>query len=170
MDFESYIRDVPNFPKEGIVFKDMTPLLSDKKVLKKTGEALKEMVGKHKIDKVVGMESRGFIFGPLLAEKLDAGFVPVRKPGKLPAKRISESFSLEYGTDILEIHADSIQSGDKVLIHDDVLATGGTAGATIKLVERLGGEVVQLNFLIELGFLKGSERLKGYEVKSLISY
>ncbi|MFS4456155.1 adenine phosphoribosyltransferase [Maribacter sp. 2304DJ31-5] len=170
MDFKSYIRDVPNFPHNGIIFKDITPLLNNSEALKMAVDGLKNMVDNRKVDKVVGMESRGFIFGPMLAEKLDAGFVPVRKPGKLPSEKISESYALEYGSDTLEIHSDSIQKGDKVLIHDDVLATGGTAGAVVKLVERLGGEIVQLNFLIELEFLKGLDKLGGYEMKSLITY
>lgn len=170
MDIKSYIRDVPDFPKPGILFKDITPLLKNPNAFNASTTALLELVGEHKVDKVIGMESRGFIFGPLLAEKLNAGFVPVRKPGKLPSTTISESFDLEYGTDSLQIHVDAIQKGDKVLIHDDVIATGGTAAAVCKLVERLGGEVVQLNFLIELEFLEGRKKLDGYEIKSLLKY
>lgn len=170
MNLKPYIRDIPDFPSKGIVFKDITPLLKDPAAMKLAAEALLDLIGNKKIDKVVGMESRGFFFGTLLAEKLNVGFVPVRKPGKLPAEKISVTYNLEYGTDILEIHEDSIQKGDKVLIHDDVLATGGTAKATCELVERLGGEIVQCNFLMVLDFLKGEEKLKGYEVRSLIRY
>jgi len=170
MNIDSYIRDVPDFPKKGIIFKDITPLLKDADALKYTAETLSSFLKDTPIDIVVGMESRGFIFGPMLAEKLNAGFVPVRKSGKLPSEKIYESFQLEYGTDTLEIHIDAIKKGDKVLIHDDVIATGGTANAVCKLVERLGGEVVQLNFLIELEFLKGREQLKGYDVQSLLKY
>ncbi|APQ18177.1 adenine phosphoribosyltransferase [Maribacter hydrothermalis] len=170
MDFKSFIRDVPNFPKEGVVFKDITLLLQNPITLNETANALLKLLDGQKIDKVVGMESRGFIFGPMLAERLNAGFVPVRKPGKLPSKRISETYNLEYGTDTLEIHLDAIEKGDKVLIHDDVMATGGTANAACKLVEKLGGEIVQCNFLIELTFLNGVSKIKDYPVKSLLKY
>ena len=170
MDFKSFIRDVPNFPKDGIIFKDITPLLQSPEMLNKTTEALVQLVNGQKIDKVVGMESRGFIFGPLLASKLNAGFVPIRKPGKLPSTTLSETYDLEYGTDTLEIHKDSIQKGDMVLIHDDVLATGGTASAACKLVEKLGGTIVQCNFLIEITFLEGVSKIEDYEAKSLLKY
>lgn len=170
MDFKSFIRDVPNFPKDGIIFKDITPLLQSPEMLNKTTEALAQLVNGQKIDKVVGMESRGFIFGPLLASKLNAGFVPIRKPGKLPSTTLSETYDLEYGKDTLEIHTDSIQKGDMVLIHDDVLATGGTASAACKLVEKLGGTIVQCNFLIELTFLEGISKIKEYQAKSLLKY
>ncbi|CAN0602305.1 unnamed protein product, partial [Ectocarpus sp. 12 AP-2014] len=170
MDFKSFIRDVPNFPKDGIIFKDITPLLQSPEMLNKTTEALVQLVNGQKIDKVVGMESRGFIFGPLLASKLNAGFVPIRKPGKLPSTTLSETYDLEYGKDTLEIHTDSIQKGDMVLIHDDVLATGGTASAACKLVEKLGGTIVQCNFLIELTFLEGISKIKEYQAKSLLKY
>ncbi len=170
MDFKSYIRDVPDFPKPGILFKDITPLLQDYAALNSAADNLIENLTKGSIDKVVGMESRGFIFGPMLADRLEAGFVPVRKPGKLPYKTLSESYNLEYGTDTLEIHVDGIAKGDRILIHDDVLATGGTALATTKLVEKLGGIIVQCNFLIELSFLNGREKIKPFEVKSLITY
>lgn len=170
MDFKSFIRDVPNFPKDGIIFKDITPLLQSPEMLNKTTEALVQLVNGQKIDKVVGMESRGFIFGPLLASKLNAGFVPIRKPGKLPSTTLSETYDLEYGTDTLEIHTDSIQKGDMVLIHDDVLATGGTASAACKLVEKLGGTIVQCNFLIEITFLEGISKIEDYEAKSLLKY
>ena len=170
MDFKTYIRDIKDFPKEGIVFKDITPLLKDAEALKLATQALFDLVGNEKIDKVVGMESRGFFFAPLLAAKLNAGFVPVRKAGKLPHETIGEAYSLEYGDDRLEIHRDSILKGEKVLIHDDVLATGGTAKAVCDLIERLGGIVVQCNFLIELEFLKGREKLGTQDVVSLLNY
>ena len=170
MDFNTYIRDIKDFPKEGIVFKDITPLLKDAKALNKATEALLKLVGDKKIDKVVGMESRGFFFAPLLASKLEAGFIPIRKAGKLPYKTIAEVYTLEYGEDILEIHEDAIEKGERILIHDDVLATGGTAEAVGKLIEKMGGEIVEFNFLIELDFLKGRDKLKGYEVQSLLHY
>lgn len=170
MDFKSYIRDIKDFPKEGIVFKDITPLLKDSVALKKASKALLELVGDQKIDKVVGMESRGFFFAPLLAIELGAGFIPIRKPGKLPFNTIRESYSLEYGENSLELHIDAIEKGERILIHDDVLATGGTAAAVCKLIERMGGEIVQCNFLIELDFLNGKEKLKNYEVQSLLHY
>lgn len=170
MDFKSFIRDVPNFPKEGVLFKDITLLHQNPNALKETTSALFELLEGQKIDKVVGMESRGFIFGPLLAQKLNAGFVPIRKPGKLPSETLSETYDLEYGTDTLEIHFDAIKKGDKVLVHDDVLATGGTANAACKLIERLGGEIVQCNFLIELTFLNGDSKVEDYPVKSLMKY
>ncbi|GAB5472234.1 MAG: adenine phosphoribosyltransferase [Maribacter sp.] len=170
MDFKSYIRDVKDFPKEGIIFKDITPLLKDKGALQRATQALLHLVGNQQIDKVVGMESRGFIFAPLLASHLEAGFVPVRKSGKLPYQTMSETYALEYGEDRLEIHVDAIAEGERVLIHDDVLATGGTAEAVCKLVERLGGQIVQCNFLIELDFLNGAEKLKKYNLHSLMHY
>jgi len=170
MRIEDYIRDIQDFPKEGIGFKDITPLLNDHEAMVETTKQLLELIGDQKIDRVVGMESRGFFFATLLAEKLGAGFVPVRKPKKLPFDTISEEYSLEYGTDILEMHADAIKPGEKVLIHDDVLATGGTAEAVCKLVEKLGGEIVQVNFLMELSFLHGRKKLAKYDVKSLLTY
>jgi len=170
MNLKPYIRDIPDFPSKGILFKDITPLLKNPEAMEQATEALLDLIKNKKIDKVVGMESRGFFFGPLLAARLNVGFVPVRKPGKLPAEKISVTYDLEYGSDTLEMHIDSIKKGDKVLIHDDVLATGGTAKATCELVERLGGEIVQCNFLIILGFSKGEEKLKGYDVRSLVQY
>jgi len=170
MDFKSYVRNIPNYPKPGVDFKDITPLLKDPEALKAASEALLAFVGDHHIDKVVGMESRGFFFGPILAIALGAGFVPVRKVGKLPAKTISNTYDLEYGTDTLEIHADAIDKGDRVLVHDDVLATGGTARATCELIEALGGVVVQCNFLLELKMLHGNQKLKAYVVHSLMEY
>lgn len=170
MDLKKYIRDIPDFPEKGISFKDITPLLQDANALASAAEALFEMIKNKKVDKVVGMESRGFFFAPLLATRLNAGFVPVRKRGKLPHQTISEPYALEYGTDVLEIHVDSIIKGEKVLIHDDVLATGGTAKAVCKLIEKLGGEVVQCNFLLELKFLKGRDKLSDYPIEALIQY
>ena len=170
MDLKKLIRDVPNFPKQGIIFKDITTLLKDPTGLNTAAEELLNFLQNKQITKVVGIESRGFILGGIVAQKLNAGFVPIRKPGKLPAESISESYSLEYGTDKIEIHKDAIQEGDKILLHDDLLATGGTMEAACKLVERLGGEVVQISFLIELTFLNGRQKLKNYDVRSLIRY
>jgi adenine phosphoribosyltransferase len=145
-------------------------LLKDATALHAAGQQLYEFAKDLKINKVVGIESRGFIYGLALADKLGAGFVPVRKPNKLPADTLREEYTLEYGTDALEIHKDAIEKGDRILIHDDLLATGGTAAAACKLVEALGGEVLQLSFLIELGFLQGRKRLEGYDIKALIAY
>ncbi len=166
---EKYIRNVKDFPKPGIIFKDITPLLADPEAMKMTLEELLKMIP-NDVDKVIGIEARGFFFGTLLAEHLNAGFVPVRKPKKLPYDVHSETYDLEYGTDSLEMHIDAIKPGEKVLIHDDVLATGGTAEAVAKLVEKSGGKVVMLNFLIELEFLKGRDKLKTYKVSSLLKY
>ncbi|MFD0977856.1 adenine phosphoribosyltransferase [Salinimicrobium gaetbulicola] len=166
---QDYIRDIQNFPKPGIVYKDITPLLQDPVAARKTTDALLETLGDVKVDKVVGIESRGFFFATLLAERLNAGFIPIRKPGKLPYETFSESYSLEYGEDVLEIHCDAIKPGEKVLLHDDVLATGGTAEAACKLIEKMGGEIVQCNFLMDLDFLKGKEKLKKYKVASLLT-
>lgn len=170
MDLNAHIRDIQDFPNEGVVFKDITPLLNNAEALEYAKEALLELVGKQRVDKVIGMESRGFFFAPLLASKLNAGFIPVRKAGKLPYQTISETYTLEYGEDVLEIHEDAIEAGERILIHDDVLATGGTAEAVCKLVEKMGGEIVQCNFLIELDFLNGKDKLNGFEVKSLLHY
>jgi adenine phosphoribosyltransferase len=169
-DLRRYIRSVPDFPKKGIVFRDITTLLKSPAALKEAIEQLYESTKDLKINKVVGIESRGFIFGAMLAERLNAGFVLLRKPGKLPAETEKEFYDLEYGQDSIEIHKDAISPGDKILIHDDLLATGGTSKAAIKLVEKLGGEVVQVLFLIELSFLNGREKLKGYNVKALVDY
>jgi len=170
MDLQDYIRDIQDFPKNGIVFKDITPLLLSPKATQFCLEALAKSLEHTKIDKVVGVESRGFFFSTLLAQKLNAGFVPVRKPKKLPFETISASYDLEYGSDTLEMHIDAIQKGDKVLIHDDVLATGGTAKAVCELVEQLGGEIIQINFLMELNFLNGKEKLGNRPVFSLLNY
>lgn len=170
MNLKGYIRDVKDFPSEGILFKDITPLLNNPVAVKKALDELLVFLDGKRIDKVVGMESRGFFFAPMLALALDAGFIPVRKAGKLPGKTIKQSYGLEYGQDVLEIHADAIQEGDSVLVHDDVLATGGTAQATCKLIEQLGGRITQCNFLMELDFLKGREKLKLYDVQSVMHY
>ncbi len=169
-ELKKAIRDVPDFPKQGIIFKDITTVLKDPRLL---GVALAEMAGLAaglKVDKVVAAEARGFIFGTSLAEKLHAGFVPARKSGKLPAEVVEEEYDLEYGTDKLAVHKDAIEAGEKVLIVDDLLATGGTVEALVKLVNKMGGQVVGCHFLIELAFLKGRERLAGQEVKSVIVY
>lgn len=170
MNLQDYIRDIPNFPKPGILFKDITPMLDNPEANKYATQSLIDLTKDLKINKVIGVESRGFFFGTLIANKLNAGFIPVRKPNKLPSDKLSQEFQLEYGTDRLEIHKDAISKGDRVLIHDDVLATGGTAEAVCKLVEELGGEVVQCNFLIELSFLKGRDKLSKYNIGSLINY
>ncbi len=170
MEIQDYIRDVADFPKPGIVFKDITPLLADPLAFKFAAASLINMVGNAKVDKVVGMESRGFFFASIMAQELNAGFIPVRKANKLPYKTIQENYELEYGTDILEIHEDAILPGEKVLIHDDVLATGGTAKAVCNLVRKMGGEIVQCNFLIELDFLKGREKLLGQKVHALLHF
>jgi adenine phosphoribosyltransferase len=170
MSIENYIRDIQDFPKPGIGFKDITPLLANPEATKECLDLLHKGLGGKKIDKVVGVESRGFFFGTLLAQKLNAGFVPVRKPNKLPFTTLSATYDLEYGTDTLEIHTDAIQKGDQVLIHDDVLATGGTAKAVCELVENLGGEIVQCNFIMELTFLSGKDKISQYEVYSPLKY
>ncbi|MBT9189963.1 adenine phosphoribosyltransferase [Zobellia russellii] len=170
MNLKTFIRDIDNFPQEGVVFKDITPLLANARAMQYTLDKLLELVGDVAIDKVVGMESRGFFFAPLLAQKLNAGFVPVRKPNKLPAAKTSQTYDLEYGTDTLEIHSDAILPGEKILVHDDVLATGGTAKATCNLIERLGGEIVQCNFLIELDFLNGRQKLGDIPAQALLHY
>lgn len=170
MDLKSYVREIPDFPKKGVSYKDITPLLLDHEAMDLAVKLFMQNLPHLNIDKVVGIESRGFFFATLLAEKLKAGFIPVRKPGKLPFLTHTESYDLEYGTDRLEIHEDAIQKGEKVLLHDDVLATGGTAAATCKLIEKCGGEIVQCNFLVELEFLKGVERLQSYNVSSIIKY
>jgi len=170
MDLRRFIRDVPDFPKKGIVFKDITPLLNDRDALQYALTSLSERFRDRAISKVVGIESRGYIFAPAIALHLKAGFVPVRKPGKLPWKTVAEEYALEYGKDRLEIHTDAIRPGERVLIVDDLLATGGTASATRRLVERLEGNVVGAGFLVELTFLEGRSRLPGIDVVSLIGY
>jgi adenine phosphoribosyltransferase len=169
-ELKKYIRSIPNFPIKGVKFRDITTLLKEPEGINKTIDELVNFTEEIKIDKIVGIESRGFIFGSLLSQRLCVGFIPARKPGKLPAATESQTYQLEYGEDSIEIHKDAINKGDKILIHDDLLATGGTAQATVKLIEKLGGEVVQLSFIIELTFLKGRDKLKGYDIKSIICY
>jgi adenine phosphoribosyltransferase len=164
------IREVPDFPKKGILFYDITTLLKDKAGLATLIDALAEHYIKQNVDLVLGMEARGFIFAPALAYRLNAGFVPLRKPGKLPAATVKFDYALEYGTNTLEIHKDAIQKGQRVLIVDDLLATGGTANATAKLASSLGAEIAGLGFVVELDFLKGRELLQGYDVFSLLHY
>ncbi|KJJ38296.1 adenine phosphoribosyltransferase [Aequorivita vladivostokensis] len=170
MDLTKYIRNIENFPKAGVHFKDITPLLGDSEAVASCVEQLVVLIGDKKIDKVAAIESRGFFFGTLLAQKLNAGFVPIRKPGKLPYKTRKEPYQLEYGLDALEIHEDAIKKGERVLLHDDVLATGGTARAACNLIEQLGGEIVQCNFLLELEFLKGINKLRSHPVQSLLKF
>lgn len=168
--WKDFIRSVPDFPKEGIVFRDITTLLSSSKNFSRAIEALGEPYRNEKVNAVVAVEARGFIFGGAIAARLNAAFVPVRKKGKLPFKTYQATYELEYGTDTLEIHRDAFASGSRILIVDDLLATGGTTAAVIELVKKLGGEIAGITFLIELEFLKGRERLKGYPVFSLIKY
>ena len=170
MDLTYFIRDIADFPQPGIVYKDITPLLLNPGAMAEVLQQFLKYLGTQKVDKVVGIESRGFIFGALLAEKLQAGFIPIRKPGKLPFGTIQEDYALEYGNNTLHLHEDAIQEGERVLIHDDVLATGGTAAAACKLVERLGGVIIQCNFLMELEALKGKDKLKPYSVVSLCRF
>jgi adenine phosphoribosyltransferase len=170
VDLASKIRDIPDIPKPGIIFKDIMPLLADPDSFRATVEALAEFAAERKPDIVLGAEARGFILGGALAYKLGCGFVAARKPGKLPWETVSAQYELEYGLDSLELHADAIGRGARVLVHDDLLATGGTARAKVNLVEQLGGEVVGLAFVIELAFLNGRERLAGYDVHSLVQY
>jgi len=170
VDLAAKIRDVPDFPRPGIVFKDIMPLIADRNALRETIDQLAEWAEPRSPDIVLGAEARGYITGGALACRLGCGFVAARKPGKLPWHTVAVKYALEYGFDQLEIHADSIQRGQRVLIHDDVLATGGTAKATVELVQQLGGEVVGLPFIIELSFLNGREKLAGQDVFSLLQY
>ena len=169
-DLKKLIREVPDYPKPGILFYDLTTLLKNKQGLHTLIDRLCEHYAKHHIDIVAGIEARGFIFAPALAYRLHAGFVPVRKPKKLPAKTAKISYALEYGTDTLEIHEDAVQKGRRVLVCDDLLATGGTAAATVQLVRNLGGQVDGAAFAVELNFLKGRAKLSGLDVFSLIQY
>ncbi|MBI4532177.1 MAG: adenine phosphoribosyltransferase [Candidatus Latescibacteria bacterium] len=169
-DLSRYIRDVPDFPKPGILFKDITTLLKDRRALTMALDRLQEAVSGRNIDIIAGIESRGFIFGAALADRIGVGFVPIRKPGKLPAETLSESYTLEYGENTVEIHTDAVQANQRVLMVDDLLATGGTMAASCRLVERLGGRVAAIAFLIELAFLSGREKLRDYEVITLIRY
>ncbi|MDP8969664.1 MAG: adenine phosphoribosyltransferase [Actinomycetota bacterium] len=164
------VRDIPDFPKPGVVFKDITPLLADPQALSTAVDAIVVSYGRGTIDKVVGIEARGFIVAAPVAYHLNAGFVPLRKLGKLPYDTVEESYELEYGTETLEIHADAFQPGERVLVVDDVLATGGTARAACSLVERAGAAVAGLAFVIELEFLKGAAKLEGYDFVSLVKY
>jgi adenine phosphoribosyltransferase len=169
-DLKAHIREVPDFPKPGILFYDITTLLQNPLALRKTVDRFVWLFAERRIDKVVGIESRGFMFGPIVAYDLNAGFVPVRKPNKLPYRKVRETYSLEYGTDTLEMHEDAVTRGDRVLIVDDLIATGGTAKATARLVESQGATVVGFGFIIELTFLPGRAALEGYDVASLIQY
>jgi adenine phosphoribosyltransferase len=167
---EGRIRDVPDFPKPGIVFKDITPLLQDPRAFGRTIELLAEKTREHRFDLVCGIESRGFIFGAALAKELGKGFIPIRKPGKLPWKTASESYELEYGTDTIEIHVDAASGGRRVLMVDDLLATGGTMQASVRLLQKIGGEAVAAAFVIELAFLNGRRKLGDLPVHSLVRY
>ena len=170
LDLRTYVRDIPDFPKEGILFRDITPVMSDAEALRAAVDQLAEPATGLDVDVVIGAEARGFLLGPALARELHAGFVLARKPGKLPHETVRAEYLLEYGTDALELHSDAVAAGARVLVHDDLLATGGTAKALCELVEQLGGQVVGCAFLIELAFLPGRERLAGYPVHALISY
>jgi adenine phosphoribosyltransferase len=170
VDLRSFIRDIPDFPKPGIVFKDITPLMADAPALQAAVDQLAEPARELGVDVVIGAEARGFLLGPALALALGAGFVLARKPGKLPHDTVSAEYALEYGTDALELHSDAVAHGARVLVHDDLLATGGTARALCELVEQLGGTVAGCHFLIELAFLDGRSRLDGYDVRALIGY
>jgi len=170
MDLARMIRDVPDFPVKGILFKDITTLIKDPAAFREAVDRMAAPYEGMQIDLVAAIESRGFIFGAPLAYKLGAGFVPVRKPNKLPAETISASYTLEYGTNTLEMHKDAIRPGQRVLLVDDLLATGGSAKAAATLIEQLGGKVVGVAFLIDLTFLKGVEKLKGYDVRSIIQF
>jgi adenine phosphoribosyltransferase len=170
VDLGAKIRDIPDFPQPGIVFKDIMPLLADPEAFRAAVDGLAEFARPRRPDLVMGAEARGFILGGALALELGCGFVAARKPGKLPWETVSAEYELEYGTDSLELHADAIAAGARVLVHDDLLATGGTAHAKVELVEKLGGEVVGIAFVIELAFLHGRDKLAGYDVHSLITY
>jgi adenine phosphoribosyltransferase len=170
LDLQTKVRDIPDFPTEGIVFKDITPLLADSGYFRETIDRLAEWASPREPDTILGAEARGFIFGGALAYKLGCGFVPARKPGKLPWETVEATYELEYGTDTLEMHRDAVGEGARVIVLDDVLATGGTAKAKIELVEKLGGVVVGVLFVIELTFLHGRDKLAGYDVHALIDY
>ncbi|WP_411825347.1 adenine phosphoribosyltransferase [Luteolibacter sp. AS25] len=164
------IRDVPDFPKEGIIFKDITPILGDGELFRGSIDLLCEMAAGQKVDKIVGIDARGFIFGAAVADRLGVGFVPVRKRGKLPWKCREESYALEYGEAVVEVHEDAVSPGERVFLVDDLLATGGTAAASIKLLEALGADIVSIAFLVELEFLSGREKLLPHDVKSILTY
>jgi len=169
-ELKKVIREVPDFPKEGILFYDITTLLKDGQAFAKAVDAMSERYEGGHIDAVVAIEARGYIFGPTLAYRLGVGFIPMRKPGKLPARTIQETYELEYGTDTIEMHEDAVEAGQKILVVDDLLATGGTAAAACRLVEKAGGQVVECCFLIELSFLNGRDKLGSREVFSLLKY
>lgn len=169
-DLRSLIRSVPGFPKTGIVFRDITTLAKNPRGLRAAVDAIAARYEKERIDVVVGIEARGFIFGAAVAYRLGVGFVPARKPGKLPAETVRAEYALEYGTDAIEMHRDAVAPGQRVLIVDDLLATGGTAAAAVKLVESLGGRVAALAFVVDLAFLKGRDKLSGYDVFRLVEY
>jgi adenine phosphoribosyltransferase len=170
LDLRDYIRDVPDFPKPGIVFKDITPMLLDPAAFDHAVRTLAAYAKPLRVDLIVAAEARGFIFGGALARELGVGFVPARKPGKLPYETIRAEYMLEYGPDVLELHVDALSGGTRVLVHDDVLATGGTSKAKIDLVEQLGGQVVGCAYVVELEFLEGRELLSGYDVEALVRY
>jgi adenine phosphoribosyltransferase len=170
INLKKFIRDIPDFPKKGIIFKDITPLIGDPKAFKTViNNLVKKYQGK-KIDKILCVEARGFIFASALSYKLGVGIIPVRKPGKLPFKTVKETYELEYGTDTLEMHIDAIKKGDRVLIIDDLLATGGTVQACTRFVQKMGGKVAGIGFVIELGFLHGRDKLKGFDIYSIINF
>ena len=170
MDLKKYIKDIPDFPEPGVLFRDVTPLLADKDAYQESIRLLSDFAKEKKVDLVVGPEARGFLFGCPVALALNCGFVPVRKPGKLPREVVSQSYDLEYGSNEIQMHSDSIQPGQNVLIVDDLLATGGTVDAAVSLIEKMGGNVVGIAFLIELEALKGRELLKDYDVFAVSKY
>ncbi|MCD7892185.1 MAG: adenine phosphoribosyltransferase [Erysipelotrichaceae bacterium] len=170
MDLKEYIADIPDFPSEGVLFRDVTPLLADKDAYKESIRLLADFAKDKNVDVVAGPEARGFLFGCPVAVELGCGFVPIRKPGKLPREVVSKEYSLEYGTNEIQMHSDSIKPGQNVLIVDDLLATGGTVEAAVSLIEQMGGNVVGIAFLIELEALKGIDLLKGYDVYSVLKY
>lgn len=170
MELEKYIRDVPDFPQKGIIFKDITTLIKDKNAFKYVVDQIAGKYADQGVQKIVGIESRGFIFGGVVAYQLGCGFVPARKPGKLPAQSIREDYTLEYGSNSLEMHTDAIEPNEKVVIVDDLLATGGTALAVARLVERLKGQIIGMEFLIELDFLNGREKIRNYNIHSYLHY
>lgn len=170
MDLKKYIRNIPDFPQKGVMFKDITTLIKEPKPFKYVIDAIVNHYKNEKIDKVVSVEARGYIFGGVIAYHLNCGFVPVRKPGKLPAETLSKEYTLEYGSNIIEIHRDAIKEGERILVFDDLLATGGTVLATCQLIEQLGGTVVSCAFITKLTYLQGDDKLKDYKIFSLIDY
>ncbi|MBI9089079.1 MAG: adenine phosphoribosyltransferase [Desulfobacterium sp.] len=170
MDIKSSIRSIPGWPIEGVIFRDITTLMQNPDTNRKATDIFFDRYKNMDIDKVVGIDARGFVFGAILAHQLHVGFIPVRKKGKLPHKTISESYSLEYGQDTLEIHEDAIKKGERVVIMDDLIATGGTIGATVKLVEKIGGSIVECAFVVELPDLNGREKLNGHKIFSIVEF